>query len=163
MDNGKALLKSRITYEWARPDDWTDSMSLVWTTFMEFEAEDYGSEGVGHFFEFVTDDDLHKAFLNGNYPMVVARLDGQIIGVGSLRNTNMLSLLFVKKEYHRMGIATEIVDKLCRYLRDICHENTMVVRAAPYAVEFYKRIGFKVTEPERNISGIKVTGMELVF
>ena len=95
--------------------------------------------------------------------MVVARLDGQIIGVGSLRNTNRLSLLFVKKEYHRMGIATEIIDKLCRYLRDVCHENTMVVRAAPYAVEFYKKTGFKVTEPERNISGIKVTGMELVF
>ena len=75
MDNGKTVLKSRIDYGWARPEEWTDSISLVWTTFMEFEAEDYGSEGVGHFFEFVTDDDLHKAFLNGNYPMIVARLD----------------------------------------------------------------------------------------
>ena len=82
MDNGKTVLKSKITYEWARPEDWTESMSLVWTTFMEFEASDYSSEGVGHFFEFVTDDDLHKAFLNGNYPMLVARLDGTIIGVG---------------------------------------------------------------------------------
>jgi len=163
MDNDKACVRSRITYGWARPEDWTESISLVWSVFMEFEAGDYGSEGVGHFFEFITDDDLHKAFLAGNYPMMVARLDGVIIGVGSLRNTNRLSLLFVRKDFHHIGIATEIVDRLCRYLRDICHEDTMVVRAAPYAVDFYKKIGFKVTEPEKSISGIRVTSMELVF
>ena len=88
MDNGKASLTSRISYEWADPDDWTEAMSLVWTTFMEFEAADYGEEGVGHFFEFITDDDLHKAFLRGSYPVMVARLDGKIVGVGSVRSGN---------------------------------------------------------------------------
>ncbi|MCR5739175.1 MAG: GNAT family N-acetyltransferase [Lachnospiraceae bacterium] len=163
MDNGKADLKSQISYEWATPDDWTQAMSLVWTTFMEFEAADYGPEGVGHFFEFITDDDLHSAFLKGNYPMVVARLEGRIIGVGSLRGGNRLSLLFVHKDYHRLGIATQILDKLCIYLRDVVHENSMIVRAAPYAVGFYEKNGFVALEPERNISGIRVTTMELIF
>lgn len=163
MDNGKAFLKSRIRYEWARPEDWTEAISLVWTTFMEFEASDYGEEGTGHFFEFITDDDLHTAFLKGNYPVMVARLDGRIVGAGSLRGGNRLSLLFVDKAYHRLGIGTELVDRLCRYLRDICHENNMIVRAAPYAVDFYKKIGFMALEAERSISGIRVTTMELVF
>ena len=163
MDNGKASLTSRISYEWADPDDWTEAMSLVWTTFMEFEAADYGEEGGGHFFEFITDDDLHKAFLRGSYPMMVARLDGKIVGVGSVRSGNRLSLLFVAKEFHRSGIGTELIDRLCRYLRDICHENCMIVKAAPYAVEFYKKIGFMPLEPEKNISGIRVTTMELIF
>ena len=163
MDNGKASLISRISYEWAGPEDWTEAMSLVWATFMEFEAEDYGEEGVGHFFEFITDDDLHKAFLRGGYPVLVAKLDGKIVGVGSVRSGNRLSLLFVDKEYHKLGIGTQLIDKLCKYLRDICHENCMMVKAAPYAVEFYKKIGFVPLEPERNIQGIRVTTMELVF
>ena len=163
MDNGKASLTSRISYEWAGPEDWTEAMSLVWTTFMEFEAQDYGEEGVGHFFEFITDDDLHKAFLRGAYPVLVARLDGKIVGVGSVRSGNRLSLLFVAKECHKNGIGTELIDRLCRYLRDICHESSMIVKAAPYAVEFYKKIGFVPLEPERNISGIRVTTMELIF
>ncbi len=163
MDNGSSIVKSDIRYEWATPDDWTECMSLVWTTFMEFEGTDYTPEGVGHFFEFITDDKLHDAFIGGKYPMLVSRYDGRIIGVGSLRNSNRLSLLFVHRDYHRMGIATAIVDRLCKYLRDVCHEESMVVRAAPYAVEFYKKTGFKVIEPERDISGIKVTTMELVF
>ena len=32
MDNGKALLKSRITYEWARPEDWTKVGDNMWST-----------------------------------------------------------------------------------------------------------------------------------
>ncbi|MBP5553858.1 MAG: GNAT family N-acetyltransferase [Lachnospiraceae bacterium] len=163
MDNGKASLTSRISYEWAGPEDWTEAMSLVWTTFMEFEAQDYGEEGVGHFFEFITDDDLHRAFLRGAYPVLVARLDGRIVGVGSVRSGNRLSLLFVAKDFHRNGIGSELIDRLCRYLRDVCHEDCMIVKAAPYAVEFYKKIGFMPLEPEKNISGIRVTSMELVF
>ena len=163
MDNGKASIISRIRYEWAEPEEWNEAMSLVLATFMEFEAEDYGEEGVGHFFEFITDDDLHEAFLKGNYPMMVARYGGVIVGVASLRGGNRLSLLFVHRDFHHNGIATELVDRLCRYLRDICHENCMIVRAAPYAVEFYKKIGFMALEPEKNISGIRVTTMELIF
>ena len=163
MDNGKAFLKSRISYEWAKPEDWTEAISLVWTTFMDFEAADYGEEGTGHFFEFITDDDLHDAFLKGNYPMMIARYEGSIVGVASLRGGNRLSLLFVRRELHRNGIGTELVDRLCRYLRDICHENCMIVRAAPYAVDFYRKIGFMALEPEKNISGIRVTTMELIF
>jgi len=163
MDNGKASPKPSIVYGWAHPEDWTDCMSLVWRTFMEFEAPDYGTEGVGRFFEFITDDGLHTAFLKGNYPVLAAKDGEKIVGVGSLRSGNHLSLLFVQKEYHRMGIGSAIVDRLCRYLRDVCHENSMVVKAAPYAADFYKKIGFLPLEPEKTVSGIRVTTMELIF
>ena len=93
----------------------------------------------------------------------IAEVDGKIVGVGSVRSGNRLSLLFVAKEFHKYGIGTELIDRLCRYLRDICHENSMIVKAAPYAVEFYKKIGFLPLEPEKNISGIRVTTMELIF
>jgi GNAT superfamily N-acetyltransferase len=95
--------------------------------------------------------------------MMIARYEGSIVGVASLRGGNRLSLLFVRRELHRNGIGTELVDRLCRYLRDICHENCMIVRAAPYAVDFYRKIGFMALEPEKNISGIRVTTMELIF
>jgi len=66
---------------------------------MEFEAADYGEEGTGHFFEFITDDDLHDAFLKGNYPMMVARYEGSIVGVASLRPEGIAQ----KRHWHRAG------------------------------------------------------------
>ena len=80
-----------------------------------------------------------------------------------MKEASSVLLRFVRRELHRNGIGTELVDRLCRYLRDICHENCMIVRAAPYAVGFYRKIGFMALEPEKNISGIRVTTMELIF
>ena len=36
----------------------------------------------------------------------------------------------------------------------------MTVKAAPYAVDFYRKLGFHCTGPEVNIAGIRVTPME---
>ncbi len=39
----------------------------------------------------------------------------------------------------------------------------MSLKAAPYAVEFYKRLGFRIVRPEEEYSGIRVTSMEKFF
>ncbi len=161
MDHEQSLTEqSPIEYRWATPDDWKRAMLLAWKTFMEFEAQDYTQEGIRHFFEFITDDDIHKAFLAGSYPMLVAYDRDRIVGMGTLRGSNRLSLLFVDAEYHRQGIGRELLDRLGRFLREEKGEEYMTVKAAPYAVDFYRRLGFYTVEPERSIHGILVTGME---
>lgn len=91
--------------------------------------------------------------------MMVA-LDGdEVVGAGSLRSRNHLSLLFVDEKYHRRGVGRAILNRLCEYLAREAGEQFISVKAAPYAVGFYKKLGFYVVRPEEEYSGIRVTEM----
>lgn len=133
---------------------------MIWKTFLKFEACDYSEEGIRNFYEFITDVNLYHAFLQGRYQLLVALEGGRVIGAASLRNGNHLSLLFVDEEYHRQGIGRALMEHLCHYLKTESGEKSMTVKAAPYAVDFYRKLGFVQMSPEENYSGIRVTSME---
>lgn len=154
-----------ISYEirWARTEEWAPAMKMIWKTFMKFEGKDYTEEGIRNFFDFITDDELYKAFLMGNYQMMVALHEGRVVGAGSIRNGNHLSLLFVDEEYHHKGIGASLIRHLCEYLETEAGERYMSLKAAPYAVNFYRKLGFRDVAPEEEYSGIRVTPMELNF
>lgn len=161
MENGKRQEPYEI--RWAREEEWAPAMKMIWRTFLKFEGKEYTREGIKNFFDFITDDDLHAAFLRGEYRLMVA-LDGEtVIGAGSIRSRNHLSLLFVEEAYHRRGVGRAILMKLCDYLEKEAGERFMSLKAAPYAVDFYRKLGFMVIRPEEEYSGIRVTSMEKLF
>ena len=121
---------------WAEDKDWIPAMHMIWKTFLKYEAVDYTEEGIRNFHEFITDEHLYKSFRQGRYQMMVALDGARIIGAASVRNYNHLSLLFVDGE---------------RY---------MSLKAAPYAVDFYRKLGFHAVHEEEAFSGIRVTPME---
>ena len=157
--------ENMIPYEvrWARKEEWAPAMKMIWKTFMKFEGEDYSAEGIKNFFEFITDDDLYVSFLKGSYQMMVALDQEKIIGAASVRNGNHLSLLFVDEEYHRRGIGRELLKRLCEYLKLEAGEEYMSLNAAPYAVDFYRKLGFCIVRPECEDSGIRVPTMKKVL
>ncbi len=150
-----------VPYEvrWARKNEWAPAMNMIWRTFLEFDGKDYTEEGIRNFFDFITDTELYDAFVRGEYQMMVALRSGRVIGAGSLRNRNHLSLLFVDGAYHHMGVGSAILIRLCDYLEREMGERYMSLRAAPYAVEFYHKLGFRTVKPEEEFSGIRVTTM----
>lgn len=151
------------TIRWALPDDWDPAMDMVWRTFLKFEGKDYTQEGIDNFDIFIHDGSLRQLFLNGRYQVMVA-LDGRkVVGLASVRNGNHLSLLFVDEDYHHRGIGRALMDDLCRYLADEAGEHSMTLTAAPYAVDFYKKLGFYTVRPEEQFSGIRVTSMEKIL
>lgn len=156
---------SAVSYEirWARESEWSSAMKMIWRTFLEFDGKDYTQEGIRNFFDFITDDDLYVAFLRGEYQLMVALDRGKIIGAGSIRNRNHLSLLFVEGTYHRRGIGSTILIRLCDYLKREVGERYMSLKAAPYAVGFYIKHGFQTVQPEEEHAGIRVTSMVKVF
>ncbi len=152
-----------IEIRWAERKDWKPAMTMIWRTFLKFEGQDYTEEGIQNFFEFITDDTIYRSFLLGTYQMLVALDGGKIIGAASIRNRTHLSLLFVDEDYHRQGVGSSLMNQLCQYLKEEEGENYMSLKAAPVAVEFYKKLGFRIVSPEEEISGIRVTSMEKFF
>lgn len=156
MDNMQAAYEMR----WAKTEEWKPAMTMIWKTFMKYDSKDYTDEGIRNFFEFITDDDLYRAFLMGSYQMLVALDQERIIGAASIRNVNHLSLLFVDEDYHNKGIGSALMGRLCHYLKAEEGERYMSLKAAPYAVGFYRKLGFRIVRPEEEFSGIRVTSME---
>lgn len=148
---------------WAGRDEWDDAMSLVWKTFLRFDAPDCTPEGVQNFRNFITDERLKQAFLEGRYQMAVAMEGEAIVGVASLRSVNHLSLLFVEESHHKRGIGKAMMGALCEYLKNEVGERYLSLLASPYAVEFYKKLGFSQVKPKANPSGIPVVFMEKFF
>ena len=151
------------TIRWAREQEWEPTMRMVWDTFLAFEGKVYTKEGIRNFFRFISDEDLRQAFLRGEYRLMVA-LDGdKIVGAGTLRNIHQLSLLFVDPAYHHRGIGRRLVELLSSYLVEQEGERYMFVKAAPYAVDFYRKCEFRAVGAPQSYSGITVTPMEKYF
>lgn len=159
------MTRADFPYEirWARVQEWRAAMDMVWKTFLKFEGEDYTEEGIRNFYDFITDGKLYASFLEGEYQVMVALDGARIIGLASVRSRNHLSLLFVDEDYHHKGVGRALMKRLCRYLQEDAGERYMSLKAAPYAVNFYRKLGFQTVRPEEEYSGIRVTSMEKVF
>lgn len=145
----------------ANSNDWEYAMAVAWKTFMQFDAKDYTEEGIQSFQDFVTDEVLKRMFDMGAYQVFVATdTDNNIIGMISLRNETHISLLFVDGNHHKKGVGRALMEELCRYVSDEEGYRRVTVNAAPYAVGFYHKLGFKDTGREEVKEGITYTPME---
>ena len=137
----------------AKEDEWESAMEVAWRTFLKFEAPEYTKEGIDHFLEFISGEQLYKMFLCGEYKVMVARDGARVIGVAALRAGCHVSLLFVDDRYHKKGIGRKLIAALqSTYLTDGSVQLT--VNAAPYAVKFYEKIGFIKTDDMKTADGI---------
>lgn len=131
-----------------------DAISLVWNTFLKFEAPDYIEEGIHTFKkcitsrDFLTMLDFHGAFEKE-----------ELAGIIATRNEgNHIALFFVREEYQRKGIGRKLFEKA---LKNSTAEK-ITVNSSPFAVEIYHKLGFFDTGIERQTNGMRYTPMERV-
>lgn len=153
----------------AELNDWEPAMEMVWKTFLKFEAPEYGEEGVKNFLDFISGQQLYQMFMLGEYPMWIALEEAddipkkrKIVGVGSLRAGNHISLLFVDEDYQRRGIGKMLVKTMQ------AHSATqgkikLTVNSSPYGEDFYHKLGFMDTEKKLRTDGIIYTPMVLMY
>ena len=175
----------------AKHDEWESAMALAWRTFLHFEASDYTPQGVDSFLDFISDTTLNRMFIMGNYQLFVAvenepkkyvgryggkdflkdaqnggtqmEVEEKIVGLISLREVNHISLLFVDEKYHKQGIGRALMNYVADYLYEEKGKIFCTVNAAPYAVEFYKKVGFHAVKQEESKDGIRYTPMVWYF
>lgn len=125
------------------------ALELAWEVFLEFEAPDYSQEGIDEFRSF-----LDKQDEMGGLRFFGALVQDRMAGILAMRQEH-ISLLFVKKEFHRQGIARN----LFRYMLDQIKSDRITVNSSPYALEIYGKLGFTVVDPEQITNGIRYTPM----
>lgn len=151
--------KDRIQIRQADIYDWDEAVMLAWKTFLRFEAKDYGEEGIKSFRDFLSDSMLRRMFLVGNYPVFIASDEEKQVGMISLRDKKHISLLFVEENHHLQGIGRRLIARAEKYIREEYGLSEITVNAAPYALGFYHRLGFKDMAPQLCKEGILYTPM----
>ena len=133
-----------------------EALSLVWEVFCRFEAPEYSEEGITEFRNFLNnEEEIGKLDFYGAFDKA-----SDIVGVLAMRQPSHISLFFVKAEYHRQGIGRQLFEKiLCDYQPQGI--GVFTVNSSHYAVEVYRKLGFKLTGNECITNGIRYTPMKM--
>ena len=140
-------------------EDIPSAIDLVWEVFDEFEMPDYSPEGTEEFRRTVNRDNITDMVNRGDMRLWGSRVEGGLSGVIAMRGSNHISLLFVRKQYHRQGIARRLFETVLDEIRKDTGIATITVNSSPYAVTVYHHLGFTDTAPEQTINGIRFTPM----
>lgn len=132
----------------ASDDDIAPALDLAWRMFVKFDAPDYGAEHTERMREAI-EDRLKDLSIYTKRLLVVALVDGKVVGMIETYGTNRISLLFVDSEYQRKGIATSLMSKIASELKMRGYDK-IVLNSSPHGLPFYKHFGFVVVEEEKN-------------
>lgn len=146
-------------------DEVEEALALALEVFMEFEAPDYKLEGVETFRSLVQSEEFIAKRKAGISPVYAAFDRDKMIGIMGMRpNRTHINLAFVRKEYHRQGVATAMFRYL---LEDIAKEDPapreVTVNSSPYGKPFYLHMGFQPQSEEQESDGIRFTPMKYVI
>ena len=139
------------------------ALDLVWTVFEEFEVPDYTDEGIQEFKKFISYDSKIEQFEKGEICFWGCKENETFVGVIATKRVNHICTLFVKKEYHRRGIAKSLFNTVLDHCRNVNNITQITVNSSPYAVEVYHRLGFQDTDKEQTINGIRFTPMRYLI
>ena len=128
------------------------ALDLAWRVFSEYESPDYSKEGTLEFKKCLHDEE----YLAGiEY---YGAFDGQrLIGLVGIRSERKhICFFFVDGKYHRQGIGTRLFKAVCQEYPD----HIITLNSSPYGVPFYHALGFKDTDKEQTVNGIRFTPMK---
>ena len=128
------------------------ALQLAWKVFCEYEAPDYAPEGTEEFKRCLNDEN----YLAGI--RYYGAFDNQkLIGMLGIREEKChICFFFVDGEYQRSGIGT----RLFRRMRGDFPDQTITLNSSPFGLPFYTALGFKATDREQTVNGIRFTPME---
>lgn len=151
------------TYRKANPEDVRPALDLALCVFMEFEAPEYEPKAVDKFkTDIVYNEQFIKNWENGTNSMYVALHGDKIVGViGEKWKNGHINIVFVDGEYHRKGIATELMNFMICDLK-LCGFDKITLFSSSYGMPFYLNYGFIATDTEQHSDGFIFIPMEYI-
>ena len=140
-------------------EDIRASLQLAEDVFMQFEAPDFPPRGVESFKSFIWGKRVKEMLEDGNFVIWGCYCENQLVGMLAMRDNSHISLLFVMGDFHRQGIGRMLYAQAKKYAA-LHLKIKITVNASPYGLPFYRAIGFKETDMENVIDGVRSTPME---
>ncbi len=130
-----------------------EALELCWNVFCIYEAPDYSEEGVEEFRKTLWDPE----YLSGlRYYGAINEAD-KLIGLLAVRESDAhICFFFVDGNCQRRGVGTA----LFRRMTEDFSGKTVTLNSAPFALPFYRKLGFAETDTEQCVNGIRFTPME---
>lgn len=146
------------------PSKLRDALDLVWEVFEKYEAPEYEEMGVKTFRHFIEYSNMVEKVNKGEMNFWGCYVNSYLVGVIALRERQHISLLFVREQFHHLGIARRLVRVAVDCVKSMEPKiRAVTVNSSPYAVGFYKKVGFQALGPEQTADGIRFTSMRLTF
>ena len=132
------------------------AIELVNNVFSEFVAVDYSEQGKVTFETYLENklEEVSTELNSGHKKMWAYYQDDTILGVIATRDVSHISLMFVDKQYHRRGIAKQLLQVVIDELKQDTGIIQITVNSSPYAVKIYEHLGFLKTEEMQEKDGI---------
>ena len=92
-----------------------EGLHLVWDVFIRENANSCTQRGIEEFAHFIKMENFMPLVESGEM-IVFGAVEGQDLGgVGAVRRDGHISLLFIRPDLRRKGIAKALVGEMCRY------------------------------------------------
>ena len=124
-----------IIYRPAEVGDESQISGCMWASGNLWELTDGTPESVAEWIQLCDSNEL-KNRISSRERTLVATWNGLVVGFIAFKRSNHLSLLFVRREFSRQGIARQLFTRSTKNLGEI------TVNAAETVIDFYKKIGF---------------------
>ena len=140
-----------------------EGLHLVWDVFIRENASSCTQQGIEEFARFIKMENFMPLVESGEM-IVFGAVEGQDLGgVGAVRRDGHISLLFVRPDLRRKGIAKALVGEMCRYCTMQFALMRMTVNASVVSTEAYHHMGFRDLAPVQEKNGIRFVPMDLMI
>lgn len=124
-----------------------DANDLAFKVFLKYEAPDYDVQGINEFKNSIYSKEfIEKHSYYGAYE------ENNLLGMIATRNNNgHIAMFFVDEDMQSKGIGKKLFNEICKD-----NINTYIsANSSPYALAIYLHLGFKKSNDEQCINGIK--------
>lgn len=145
----------------ANADDLEEILNLFVDTINNTCKNDYTKEQIEVWTSSVQNEKKWESKIRTQY-FIVAELNKEIVGFGSLENENYIDLIYVHKDHLRKGIANQILDSLKNKAQEYGNKN-LTSDVSETARPFFERNGFSVVkENEFDLRGVVISNYRMI-
>lgn len=147
-----------------KQNEYREMFDLIWNVFQTHVAPDWTSEGTAFFFEhFISENAAYRDKVQRGDETCFGAFEGnRLVAVMTVSKHVNLSCAFVLPEYQRKGIGRKLFQHACAH---ILEEQPLPfeirLNASPYAVPFYRSLGFQQVAEQNEVHGMVSTPMVL--